>query len=69
MNALTTKEQRVRRSVYGSKKKLSLDGNIVNQIRKYFFMMYPCCGDDDETTVWNSCIEKMDNRSKKYDEA
>ena len=69
MNALTTKEQRTGRRVFGSKTKPSLDSNIVKQIREYFFMMYPCNGDDDKTAVWKSCIEKMDNRLKKYDKS
>ena len=69
MNALTTKEQQIGRRVFGSKTKPSLESNIVQQIRNYFFMMYPCTGDNDETAVWKSCIEKMDNRLKKYDKS
>ena len=59
MNAFTTREQRIRRSVFRSKTKPSLDSNIVQQICNYFFMMYPCTGDNDETAVWKSCIEKL----------
>ena len=66
MNALTTKKHRIGRRVLGSKTKPSLESNTVQQICKFFFMMYPCTGDDKETAVWKSCIEKMDNRLKKY---
>ena len=66
MNALTTKKQRIGRRVFGSKTKPSLASNTVQQIRKFVFMIYPCTGDDKETAVWKSCIEKMDNRLKKY---
>ena len=69
MNAFTTREQRIGRSVFGSKTKPTSDSNIVQQICNYFFMMYPCTGDDDETVVWKSCIEKLDNRLKKYDKS
>ena len=31
--------------------------------------MYPCTGDNDETAVWKSFIEKLDNRLKKYDKS
>ena len=69
MNAFTIREQRIGRSVFGSKTKPTSDSNIVQQICNYFFMMYPCTGDDDETAVWKSCIEKLDNRLKKYDKS
>ena len=69
MNAITTVEQRMGRSVMGTKYRPALGTNIVSKIRRYYFSVYPCGENDNEENIWKQCAICMNNRLKKYDKA
>ena len=69
MNAITTAEQQMGRSVMGTKYRPALGADIVSKIRRYYFSVYPCGENDNETNIWKQCSLCMNNRLKKYNKA
>ena len=69
MNAITTTEQRMGRSVMGTKHRPALGTDILSKIRRYYFSVYPCGENDNEENIWKQCTHCMNNRLKKYDKA
>ena len=53
MNAITTKEQRKGKSVMGTKTRPTLGSNILIKIRQYYFSVYPCGEQDDESSAFS----------------
>ena len=69
MNAITTAEQRMGRSVMGTKYRPALGADKVSKIQRYYFLVYPCGENDNEKNIWKQCALCMNNRLKKYNKA
>ena len=69
MNAITTTEQRMGRSVMGTKYRPALGTDILSKIRRYYSSVYPYGENDNEENIWKQCTHCLNNRLKKYDKA
>ena len=66
MNAITTTEQRMGRSVMGTKCRFALGANIVSKIWRYYFSVYPCGENNNEENIWKQSALFINNWLRKY---